>query len=203
MAIEILDDTHNFLPSRRSDVETLIFYDISLMYEQRNYTINNPERPKDPPFTHVPLHDLDSLWWVAICRVIRNKIISEGVPNKTDWFTWAKQLKVERKIFPDSGGSTYDKRKLFFLQFGDPVMFMLPRYLEMVGYKLDHVKIRLLRLYNVVEFNLVNKRPALNVNTRYGREALAEIACLFDDCARLSKGMIIRKFKSHELLEYS
>jgi Fungal protein kinase len=146
MSIEVAAQTFLFRPPSPRDsasADEMI---------QRAETIQNVTA--SVPFSHNHLHDLESLWWVAVWMVFYNYfsevLLSDDRPLKlTDV---EKQLKLARTLFPLSLKS-FDRLVGFQTSFRDTCVG-LPSNKKTICYHLDSARAILIKHYKIVESTL-------------------------------------------------
>ncbi|KAF7790439.1 hypothetical protein EIP86_001394 [Pleurotus ostreatoroseus] len=64
-----------------------------------------PELSPEPPFRYNTLHDLESLWWVAVYFLIKRRVVDEtqGPPSPEDLAALAPQCQLASQLFDNSG----------------------------------------------------------------------------------------------------
>ena len=100
MAVEVDDQDYTFVPAKSLE-EVLAEIDAYTREAERD-----PPHPKEhPDFFHNPLHDLESLWWIAVYVVLQNEATQNNTvgPTQSDesWDSNA-QLVYATKLFSDS-----------------------------------------------------------------------------------------------------
>ena len=106
------------------------------------------------PFSHNHLHDLESLWWVAVWVVFYN-YFSEGMPSRDrPSFTLqdaADQLKLARILFPPVLESTARRDGFQTPESFQDTCDRLPRNKKAIYDRLNVLRRLLIRHYSVIE----------------------------------------------------
>jgi hypothetical protein len=183
MAIEVAKGSYSFLPDDSGDSET------DTVEGAEEIHLGEGQEHPDLIFTHVPIHDVESLWWIAILWIFCNKFFKIESPIAEDW-DFKNQLEIECGIFPCHHVSRSLERHVFFKEDYEykKAMRTLHFGLKEILSGLYMIRKRLHRLYKRLERDLIGKNPKLNEEA-YRRESLARVKSLFDVCARVSEGM--------------
>jgi hypothetical protein len=126
------------------------------------------QRTTTVPFSHNHLHDLESLWWVAVWMVFYNLFSKAQRSDDEPPFTLTeveRQLKLSQVLFPSILKNT-DRRDGFQISFQERYFGLLPNKAVICGY-LDGLRQILLRHYAVIESTLPIDPNASNKNDIY------------------------------------
>jgi len=88
MSIEVSAQSFLFAPGQPSDAEAEI-----RRIEQQGAIQKN--EPAELPFAHIHLHDLESLWWVAVWIVFYNEF---RAPQQSDADTYPDLQDIDRQV---------------------------------------------------------------------------------------------------------
>lgn len=142
MSIEVATQRFLFRPPRpRASTSEMV---------QRAGTMQNVTAPV--PFSHNHLHDLESLWWVAVWVVFYNYFLKVPLLDDRPLFKLTdveKQLKLARTLFPPIPKSV-DRRDGFQTSFQDACVG-LPSNKKTICDHLDSAREILIEHYKIVE----------------------------------------------------
>lgn len=114
--------------------------------------LQDEDEYKIPPFQYNPLHDLESLWWVAVYFVVMREIVRPGDDPNSDPTESVSQPQQEyaRKLFSD-----YETRLWTFLGFGKfpRDAKVLPAHTNKLILALDRLRQDLYNAYSAWEYD--------------------------------------------------
>jgi hypothetical protein len=162
----------------------------------------SPENQEDneagtemPAFTHIPIHDVESYWWIAISKMFHNKVYKEGsFPPEGGIST--SQLDQRKLLFPEYEIFSFQRHK--FLSWGNEFngnMATLHNYWGDITDILASIRADLCALYELWEEHLVGQKPKLNPEA-YSRPPFTRIKKKIDACIEAGKGMKLKSFKT-------
>jgi hypothetical protein len=141
IALEVVVQMYLFLPDP-SDIDPSM--DLMDMIDEGNLSLSDPVS-----FTYNPLHDLESIWWIATFFIFQHFTIGGHNRQQLD--------KAVDELFPTTQ-----------LSFRNTAFTSQPRYEQMIGYlptglqkhgqKLDMVRRKLVHAYRFAESNLATIR---------------------------------------------
>ena len=117
--------------------------------------VNGPTQVSQVPFAHNHLHDLESLWWVAVWIVFYNHFCDSRQPQKdplSDPDEVERQLGVARILFPPSMENS--GRLSSFLSTFVEVYANLPKHKAVICFHLEVLRAQLVQSYSAVESTL-------------------------------------------------
>ena len=153
MSIEVAAQEFLFTPSDTTD-------DSSDFDEQLSATEWDEEMAEiDVPFSHNHLHDLESLWWVAVWEVFNN-CFSEGTTRR-DRFTLQDvkdQLGLAEKLFPPVPNNTARQNGFKITKSFRKTCNQLPHDKKVACISLNVLRKHLIRHYKAIEagYPLIN-----------------------------------------------
>jgi hypothetical protein len=146
MSIEVAAQEFLFLPRPRLTTANL---------RQRGHqdVISAPAGQTEVPFSHNHLHDLESLWWVAVWILFYNHFSKEETSSRSVTLHDAEQrLRLAQTLFPPVRGS--DTCRDGFQTVFQKKYYKLPEDNRPFGANLDVIRQLLITQYNDVEANL-------------------------------------------------
>ena len=139
MSVEVAAQKFLFVPSDTGPSST----ELTAETEQ--------DKGTEVPFSHNHLHDLESLWWVAVWVVFYNNF-SDGTPSPSlKRRDVEKQLNLARTLFPPASNDTdrrdgFQARKTF-----QRTCEGLPRNKKLIYDRLNLLRRLLIQHYNLIE----------------------------------------------------
>jgi hypothetical protein len=157
--------------------------------------VDNDARSEIPAFIHVPNHDVESYWWIAISKMFHNKVYKEGSSPPEGGIS-TKQLEKMKELFPEY--ETFAAHRHVFLRSGHEYMCnmaTLHNCWKDITDILASIRANLCELYEIWEMHLLGREPKLNP-VAYSRLPFTRIKKKFDACIEAGKGMKLKGFKT-------
>jgi hypothetical protein len=153
MSIEVTAHRFLFKPSNRPAGS-------SGLDEHRSAKIRRKELAKTKvPFSHNHLHDLESLWWVAVWVVFNHSFSKEDGDHLTLQDA-NDQLDLAEKLFPPVVDSISRQNNFQDAESFEETCKGLPDYKEEAYFGLDYLREQLIKHYKAIEANY----PLINPN---------------------------------------
>jgi hypothetical protein len=156
---------------------------------------DNEAGTEPPAFIHVPIHDVESYWWLAISKMFRKKVHKEGSFTLEGW-NYNSQLEQEERLFPKY--EIFSARRHVFLtrrREHKQAMKALHEGWGVIKTNLSSIRAKLCDIYKVWEKHLGGREPKLDPHA-YGRPPLMLIKNAFGACIEAGRGMKLKDFEA-------
>ena len=187
MAVEAASRCYYYLP--KEDGSRLFARLSALLSDEADDNYMKPTPVVSPPFFHNDLHDMESLWWVAIFKLFFN--LEDSTMGSSDECFDERVRKRDRAISALFGPDAVACRRTFLrstFAFESDVLWM-PTYLRNVKGILSTLSGLLLEAYEKFEANF----PAINMHAFDGIQDWFQK--LFNRCAEFSVGIKLTQYK--------
>ena len=140
-------------------------------------------------FYHNPIHDVESLWWICVEKVLTKQVLIDGEPI-VDEARFKEQWRTAANIFPSDLGAKSRTTFLHSKYFFNECMATLEPRMAGVVKALGKIRSQLLAMFEMVEATA----PVISCDGFNGKR-LYTLVGMFGDLTSEAKGMTLQDFE--------